>query len=407
MPLGGIVTNRNAQDDPALSEFIEVLAELTTDFTAHPESPRLRIPLRPVPLDPVCDHVGLDPANDPHSVSRTLFSLEWDSGPGFSSCWFLFALRLPSGERAYWVDDADGRKIIAVGPGGIGADRRFVRALFKDNGESFGTGVLDSAPSRVYTNIRGDVLIDAFLDAFSASSNAWQALDCSMRIWLKKVLTKGGKELTTLTRDQLQREFIARVEGLVTDFGLHPAESRVGIPPCPTSPYAAARSLKKKLGPLLRSVSYQLFQFAWWSVPGSTSVAQIGAILLPDKSRVFWIYVEGDGTEEIEYSIAGTAGPEVNDLHFLQLLFARNGKDFGVEVCGCAPLEIITPLQDIPELPDLFVAAYNGFPQAWESLSDYQPEDHRLDHRDPPQARELVVRHLNAVTHNPHRPSIG
>ena len=108
----------------------------------------------------------------------------------------------------------------------------------------------------------------------------------------------------------------------------------------------------------------------------------------------------------MEYSIAGTAGPEITDLRFLQLLFAKNGKDFGVQVCGCAPREIMTPLQGRPELVDLFIAAYNGFPQAWDSLDEYQPEDRFLDHRDPSQARELVDRHLRHVTHLPHRPEI-
>jgi hypothetical protein len=79
---------------------------------------------------------------------------------------------------------------------------------------------------------------------------------------------------------------------------------------------------------------------------------------------------------------------------------------FGVEVCGCAPREIITALNDDVELPDLFVSAYNGFPQAWDSLSDYQPEGRRLDPKDPAEARELVERHLRAVSHRPHRPEI-
>jgi len=152
-------------------------------------------------------------------------------------------------------------------------------------------------------------------------------------------------------------------------------------------------------------VSYQLFQFAWWSVRGSTSIEQIGAILLPDKSRVFWIYVEGDGNQEVEYSIAGTAGHDVTDVRFLQLLFAKNGKDFGVEVCSEPPCEIITPLKDLPELPHLFAAAYNGSPQAWDSLAPFHPEGRFLDRKNPQQARELVERHLQAVTHKPHRPA--
>ena len=37
----------------------------------------------------------------------------------------------------------------------------------------------------------------------------------------------------------------------------------------------------------------------------------------------------------------------------------------------------------------------------------YQPEDRFLDPKDPAQARELVERHLRAVTHRPHRPRSG
>ena len=233
------MSDRNTQGDPLLSEFIEVVEALTKDFAGHADFPKFRIPSRPVPLDAISAHAGLDPGNDPHGISRRLFTLEWDSFPGYSSDWHLFAFRLPLGERVYWVDDANGRRIIAVGPGGVGADRRFARALLKDNGESFGTGVLDSAPSRVSTNLRGDFLISAFLDAFSCSANAWDSIDgfgpIAIRKWLKKTLTKGGKELSTLTRDQLQQEFLARVAGLISDFHPHPEEKQVGVRPFTSS----------------------------------------------------------------------------------------------------------------------------------------------------------------------------
>lgn len=87
---------------------------------------------------------------------------------------------------------------------------------------------------------------------------------------------------------------------------------------------------------------------------------------------------------------------------FLQLLFATNGRTFGAEhVCGAAPTEIVTPFKRSPELIDLFVSAYNGFPQAWASLDAYQPDDHFLDPTDPAQARQLVDRHLRTVTFRP------
>ena len=116
---------------------------------------------------------------------------------------------------------------------------------------------------------------------------------------------------------------------------------------------------------------------------------------------MFWFFLEAADDAEQQHFIAGTARPEVSDLRFLQLLFAGNGKAFGVEVCGCAPREIITPFKHSPELTDLFVSAYNGFPQAWDSLGDYHPKGRFLDRKHPAQARRLVDRHLRAVAHSP------
>jgi hypothetical protein len=400
--------------DPVLYEFIELVSEVVRDFVPHREFPAFRVPRHPVALDPICDHVGLDAGNDPYSLSRTLFMLEWDSFPGYSSFWHLHALRLPSAERAYWVDGVNGRRIIAVGPGGVGADGRFARALFASNGEVFGIGIVDSAPSRVCTSLRGELLIDLFLAAFDGSANGWNALDGvgrgAVRRWLKETLTKGGKELRDpkrLTNEEAQREFLTLIEGIVSDFTPLPEEAKVGVPRRFTSLFPLAKSLRKPVHALASSLSYRLFQFAWWSVPGSTCIQQISAILLPDHTRVFWFYLEAGDDDEQRHFIAGTAAPNVSDLRFLQLLFAGNGKAFGVEVCGCAPSEIITPLTDDPQLVDLFVSAYNGFPQAWDSLDDYQPEGRVLDFKDPAHARELVERHLRAVTHRPHRPEIG
>ena len=258
-------------------------------------SPVFRVPRRHTPLDPLSDHVGLDPANDPYSLSRNLFVMEWDSLPGYSSYWHLHALRLPSGERVYWVDDANGRRIIALGPGGVGADERFARVLFASNGEKFGTGIIDSAPSRISTSLRGELLTDLFLTALNLSANGWNDLDgvgrAAVRTWLKKTLTKGGKELQDPKLPDEGRG-AAGVSGAGggSRLGLHSRTPRSRRSACrAASPrlFPLAKSLRKKIHPLADSVSYQLFQFAWWSVPGSTFIQQISAILLPDQhSRV-------------------------------------------------------------------------------------------------------------------------
>lgn len=404
------MTNRNLHDDQIRAEFADLVAAITKDFSPHPRHRRYRIPARATPLDPLCSFLGVDVANDPHEFSRTLFAMEWDSLPGDSSIWQLHALRLPSGERAYWVDDLDGRRIVAVGPGGVGADGRFARVLFDANGQGFGTGVLDSLPSRVRTSLRGEQIIDLFVAAIRRSANAAEGLPCfsrgDVRRWLKEVLAKGGKELRPpLSRDQLLREFLAGVQGLVSDFTRHPQQPGVKVPTDFTPLYPVAKSLGKTLDSLLRSVGYQLFQFAWWSVPGSTCIQQIGAILLPGGARVFWFYLEADDDRTRQYFIAGTATAAVDDYRFLQLLFAENGRAFGVEVCGCPPCEIITPLKNHPGLPDLFVAAYNGFPQAWDSLRWSLSDCDGLDRHVPEEARELVERHLAAVVDGRHRPT--
>ena len=389
-------------DDPVLPEFTELLTGIVRDFNPHPEFPRFRVPLRETPLDPISEEVGLDPGNDPHAISRNLFLLEWHSGPGYSSYWHLHALRLPSGERAYWVDDLDGRRIIALGPGGVGADKEFARALFASNGEAFRTGILDSAPSRISTCLRGDVLIECFLDAFTCSPNAWEVIDTltrsDVRQWLKGTLSKTGRELhgpEHLTKAEAQHEFLKLIEGTVSDFTAHPDEPKVRIPRRCTPLYPLAKFLNKDVRSLADSVSYQLFQFAWSFSPFNSYLQQISAIAMADGSRVFWVYLEEADRRDQRF-IVGTAGPDVADLTFLQLLFAANGTDPGWQVCGTPPTEIITRLPHTPELIDLFVSAYNGFPQAWDSLS-YQLGDHGLDWRTPEQARALVDQYLRRV----------
>ena len=97
--------------------------------------------------------------------------------------------------RAGWVDDINGRHIVAIGPAGSGADRRFAQVLFASNGQKFGTGIIDSAPSRISTPLGPrEFLNDLFIAAFSCSANGWNDIDGSdprraLRRYLKRVLT--------------------------------------------------------------------------------------------------------------------------------------------------------------------------------------------------------------------------
>src|SRR5213596_1133133 len=95
-----------------------------------------------------------------------------------------------------------------------------------------------------------------------------------------------------LTKAEAQREFLALVAGIVSDFTRHPEEPQVGVPRRFTPLFPVAKFLRKKVDPLAGSVSYRLFQFGWSFSPFNSFIQQISAILLPDKTRVFWIYLE-------------------------------------------------------------------------------------------------------------------
>jgi hypothetical protein len=69
----------------------------------------------------------------------------------------------------------------------VKADHKFVRALFASNGEQFGTGILDSAPSRITTCLRGPVLISAFLDAFLCAPNALEVIRMTETAYEKEI----------------------------------------------------------------------------------------------------------------------------------------------------------------------------------------------------------------------------
>jgi hypothetical protein len=188
------VLDPKLHDDPVFSEFVELVSEVIADFTPHPEFPDFRIPRPFTPLDPLSDHIGLDPANLPDVINTPLFLMEWNSLPGYSSFWHLHALATAD-SRVYWVDDIKGRHIVATGPCARGADRTFAQVLFASNGQEFGTGIIDSAPSRISTPLGPrEFLIDLFIAAFGCSANGWNDIDGraprrALRRYLKRVLT--------------------------------------------------------------------------------------------------------------------------------------------------------------------------------------------------------------------------
>ena len=392
------MTTRN--DDPVLSELVELVGELTTDFIEHSSHRRFRVPARPTPLDPICDVVGADPGSDPHSISRNLFAMEWDSLPGYSTIWQLHALRLPSGDRAYWVDDLEGRRIVAVGPGGPGADGKFARTLFRSNGQDFHAPILDSAPSRISTCLRGERLVSLFLDAFHCSSNAWEAVDgfgrSAIRRWLKTTLANGGRELRPGSTQAGLEEFLRVAERIVSDFTPHGEDPRIRIAPrfTPTAPLAKHAGLSRKRLP--RMLSRGVIRFVWWGAPGSSSTWELNAFDLHTSEKVYWIETDfGDESERDKRHIIGTASGDVSDAEFAQVFFGSNGKVFGVDgCCGSPPMEISTNLPAGPFLTDLFVSAFT----AARSFDRLDVEGRgSLDLDDPQGRRELVARYLKEV----------
>ena len=394
------MTTRKRTHARRLTRFIEVVDQLTSDFAPHPDYPRYRVPARPSPLDDVAAYAGIDPASTPADASRTLFMMEWDSLAGYSTFWHLHAMRLPSGERAYWVDDVDGRRMIAVGPGGAGADGRFARVLFKSNGQHFAAPILDSAPSRVSTRLRGEQLVRLFVDAFDCSANAWEAVDGvgrgAVRRWLKGVTAGRGRELGRRSRVAAAAEFLTIAERIVMDFPPHPADLRIGVAPrfTPTSSLAKFAGVSRRQLP--RRLSRVLVRFAWWGAPGSGSTWELNAFDLHTGRTVYWIETDfGDEEERDKRHIIGTAKAGVPDAEFAQLFFATNGADFDVDgCCGSPPMEIVGTLADCESLVDLFVSAFtaaNSFHRIDEAVG--RP----LDTQEAGDRRELVARYLDAV----------
>jgi hypothetical protein len=198
-----------------------------------------------------------------------------------------------------------------------------------------------------------------------------------------------------LTKKEAQKEFLALLEGIVRDLPSHPENPNIRTPHTfiPLAPLA--KFVRRKIEPFVRTVSCSLFTFYWSFSPGNSGMVQINAIRLPNGDRVFWFLNDWHDWDE-QHFVAGVATKEVSDLEFLRLLFKRNGKDFGHEMFGAPPQQIVTSLKDEPELSDLFLSAYQASPTAWDCLLEDPPDCGEVDPEDVP-ATELVSRHLREV----------
>jgi hypothetical protein len=205
------------------------------------------------------------------------------------------------------------------------------------------------------------------------------------------------KARKNLSKKDAQEQFLALLEGIVHDFPAHRDNPLVGVAPTLLLLSPLAKFARRNIEPFLRGVSRTLFRFFWTSLPGASSNLHIGAIDLPEGTTAYWIYDDNLDWDE-QHFVVGTAAKGLEDLDFLKLLFAYNGRDFGYELFGAPPSEIDACISSPSDLADLFLAAYKASPTAWDSLLDNSPADaEELDSSDPSQARELVARHLREV----------
>lgn len=200
----------------------------------------------------------------------------------------------------------------------------------------------------------------------------------------------------SLTKREAQKEFLILLEGVICDFPTHPESANICVPREFTPLLPLAKFVRRKVDPFVYSITYSLFAFHWSFGPMSNGVVQINAIPLPSGARVFWFLDSWREWEE-QHFVAGTASAQVTDVDFLRLLFKSNAKEFGHEMFGAPPHEIVTSMKGLPELPDLFLSAYLTSPGAWDALLDNPPDGDELDPKDPNWRRELVARHLREV----------
>jgi hypothetical protein len=120
----------------------------------------------------------------------SLISMKWNAaGPELGSLWTLYGLCLPSGRRVY-IEDADwgdGPKIISASDlhWTPRIDRKLLQGLFKDNGSSFGIGLIGSPPNEVSSCVKSFAFVtDLFVTGFDAAGDqCWEALLDGWDVW--------------------------------------------------------------------------------------------------------------------------------------------------------------------------------------------------------------------------------
>lgn len=117
----------------------------------------------------------------------SLVEMTWETGLG--SFWSIFAFCLPSGRRMYVQKDDYGTDPVVLSVSKKNwnpqIDLKFLQRLFKDNGASFGTGVISTPPNQV--NVRSNsfpFIVDIFVAAFNAAGQkCWDALLDNWSVW--------------------------------------------------------------------------------------------------------------------------------------------------------------------------------------------------------------------------------
>lgn len=112
-----------------------------------------------------------------------LLDVEWDAGPGASSCWGVYTVTLPSGRRAYMqIDDNDEEpRLLAISEKNWKrhVDLEFLQQALSDPYRYIG----NSPPSRIYTTIDSfPFLIDLFTTLFE-NGKSWRDLIRDFQVW--------------------------------------------------------------------------------------------------------------------------------------------------------------------------------------------------------------------------------
>ena len=110
-----------------------------------------------------------------------------------------------------------------------------------------------------------------------------------------------------------------------------------------------------------------LIRMDWDMAPGNFTRIELLRAPLPDGRAVY----VARGTQNVQVLAATEGEPdEDSDLRFLQALFRTNGTDLRFDFFGSAPTEIEVFVEiDRLALIDLFWAALDAAPEAWEGLA--------------------------------------